>query len=295
MIEMTKHEDFLCNFSPRALSALFERMPGYKCRIGCGLHFGSAIEGAIGSAKKIDATFVSHHVNRSETLESSTKEYGVSILMSQPFYDLLSPEASNVQVCSMLGTLEHRAACVKLNRVLTLFPPRCCFLRKAKAGSRKVGSLKDGMPIYTYDVDLAANYSESCNNENTTPKKRLRHHRKTAFSLVEHCEGSNDPRNNRKSILVRKDPAGQSDGLGDLPTIKVSLNFPEVWNTDKDVVRARAHFSHEMRQEWEHGMSAYDCGDLNAADSHFRKVLALSDNNDIPSKKMLRSIDARVH
>ena len=102
MIEMTKHEDFLCNFSPWALSALFERMPGYKCRIGCGLHFGSAIEGAIGSAKKIYATFFSHHVNMSETLESSMKEYGVSILMSQPFYELLSPEASNHQ-SSMLG------------------------------------------------------------------------------------------------------------------------------------------------------------------------------------------------
>jgi hypothetical protein len=45
MIEMAKQTDFLCDFSNRAISELYERMPGYKCRIGCGLHFGWAIEG----------------------------------------------------------------------------------------------------------------------------------------------------------------------------------------------------------------------------------------------------------
>jgi len=143
MIEMTKHEDFLCNFSPRALSALFERMPGYKCRIGCGLHFGSAIEGAIGSAKKIDATFVSHHVNRSETLESSTKEYGVSILMSQPFYELLSPEASMFKF--VLGQLNIAPPCVKLIRVLTFFHRGTLSLSLSQGqGGQSQGRLAEG-------------------------------------------------------------------------------------------------------------------------------------------------------
>ena len=91
MVEMSRHEDFICNFSPTALGALYERMPGYKCRIGCGLHFGWAVEGAIGSDKKIDASYISPHVNWAEFLESSTKSYGVPILLSEPFYKLLSP------------------------------------------------------------------------------------------------------------------------------------------------------------------------------------------------------------
>jgi class 3 adenylate cyclase len=91
MVEMNRHEDFICNFSPTALGALYERMPGYKCRIGCGLHFGWAVEGAIGSDKKIDASYISPHVNWAEFLESSTKEYGVPILLSEPFFKLLSP------------------------------------------------------------------------------------------------------------------------------------------------------------------------------------------------------------
>ncbi len=91
MVEMNRHEDFLCNFSPTALGALYERMPGYKCRIGCGLHFGWAVEGAIGSDKKIDASYISPHVNWAEFLESSTKQYDVPILLSEPFFKLLSP------------------------------------------------------------------------------------------------------------------------------------------------------------------------------------------------------------
>jgi len=94
MVEMIRHEDFICNFSPTALGALYERMPRYKCRIGCGLHFGWAVEGAIGSDKKIDASYISPHVNWSEFLESSTKEYDVPILLSEPFYKLLSPNVA---------------------------------------------------------------------------------------------------------------------------------------------------------------------------------------------------------
>lgn len=94
MVEMNRHEDFLCNFSPTALGALYERMPGYKCRIGCGLHFGWAVEGAIGSDKKIDASYISPHVNWAEFLESSTKQYDVPILLSEPFFKLLSPNVA---------------------------------------------------------------------------------------------------------------------------------------------------------------------------------------------------------
>jgi class 3 adenylate cyclase len=44
--------------------------------MGVGLHTGWAIEGAIGSSKKIDASYISPHVNMTEFLESSTKTYG---------------------------------------------------------------------------------------------------------------------------------------------------------------------------------------------------------------------------
>ena len=148
MIEMTRHEEFLCNFSSRALSELYERMPGYKCRIGCGLHFGWAIEGAIGSSKKIDASYISPHVNMSETLESSTKEYGVPLLMSEPFYNLLSPEAA--------------ADCRKVD-----------FLDMDKSGKAS--------GLYTYEVDLNVGFTTE--REDNTRKSVIKPGKRN-FTLV---------------------------------------------------------------------------------------------------------------
>ena len=66
-------------------------MPGYRVRMGFGLHFGYAIQGAIGSAMKIDASYLSPNVNKCAFLEGSTKEFKAAILLSRQFVDLLSP------------------------------------------------------------------------------------------------------------------------------------------------------------------------------------------------------------
>ena len=36
MVEMNRFEDFICIFSTTALGAFYERIPRYKCCIGCG-------------------------------------------------------------------------------------------------------------------------------------------------------------------------------------------------------------------------------------------------------------------
>ena len=50
-----------------------------------------SIEGAIGSKHKVDASYLSPNVNMAARLETATKQYGVSILMSADFAALLSP------------------------------------------------------------------------------------------------------------------------------------------------------------------------------------------------------------
>jgi class 3 adenylate cyclase len=170
MIEMAKHEDFLCKFSNRALSELYERMPGYKCRIGCGIHFGWAIEGAMGSLKKIDASYISPHVTMAETLESSTKEYGTSILMSEPFYNLLSPEAV--------------------------------------AGCRKVDAIKrrESDPVtglYTYDIDLGADFGIS----NTVKSKSLSQRSSRQLSTSTAHSGPNNREGELAGRKARRRPS----------------------------------------------------------------------------------------
>lgn len=79
-------------------------MPNYRCAMGMGLHVGEAVEGAIGTPQKIDATYISLHVNNAEFLESSTKAYKVPLLMSHFFYDRLSPVAK--EKCRMLDVVK---------------------------------------------------------------------------------------------------------------------------------------------------------------------------------------------
>jgi hypothetical protein len=62
----------------------------FKVRMGFGLHAGWAIEGAVGSIHKVDATYLSPHVNMAARLETSSRQYKVPLLMSHFFYELLS-------------------------------------------------------------------------------------------------------------------------------------------------------------------------------------------------------------
>lgn len=68
----------------------------FRVQVGLGLHFGIAIEGAIGSDLKVDASYLGADVNLASRLESATKQLGVPLLMSQQFVNLLSPQ---LQVC----------------------------------------------------------------------------------------------------------------------------------------------------------------------------------------------------
>jgi class 3 adenylate cyclase len=58
------------------------RMPNYSVKMGFGLHSGWAIEGAIGSFYKIDASYLSPNVNMASRLEAATKQFGVPLLLS---------------------------------------------------------------------------------------------------------------------------------------------------------------------------------------------------------------------
>lgn len=50
-----------------------ERLGNFKVKMGFGLHVGWAIEGAIGSFYKIDASYLSPIVNMSSRLEAATR------------------------------------------------------------------------------------------------------------------------------------------------------------------------------------------------------------------------------
>lgn len=96
-----------CVLKYRSNAKLLKRMPGYQVKFGLGLHLGWAIEGGIGSQFKIDASYLSHHVNMSSNLEALTKNYGIPLLLTDRLYDILSETGKNfcrnVDIVSLKG------------------------------------------------------------------------------------------------------------------------------------------------------------------------------------------------
>lgn len=158
LIELSRYQEFICNFSLAATTRLIKRFPDYNVRIGCGLHVGWAIEGAIGSNRKIDASYLSPHVSATEYLESSTKQYGVSLLLSEPFYRLLSPAAA-----------QHIR---QVDRV-------------------KRNAHEEPMGLYTYDSDLSINWNDPHRHKKKNPRDRLEAAAKRAL----HKKHDASPRN----------------------------------------------------------------------------------------------------
>ena len=87
----------------------------FKVRMGFGLHQGWAIEGAIGSYFKIDASYLSPNVNMAARLESATKQFGCPLLFSFQIYALLSNTVQSI--CREIDTVFLKGS----NRPMRLF------------------------------------------------------------------------------------------------------------------------------------------------------------------------------
>ncbi|CAE8612563.1 unnamed protein product [Polarella glacialis] len=79
---------------------LKQRISQYRVQLGFGLHCGWAIEGAIGSEFKIDASYLSPNVNVASRLGMEAEQFGVWILMSHFMQHLCSKEMAGY--CRMI-------------------------------------------------------------------------------------------------------------------------------------------------------------------------------------------------
>ena len=94
-------------------ATLQQRIPDFKISLGYGMHLGWAIEGAIGSRHKVDASYLSPHVNVSARLEAATKQYGVSLLLSEAFYSELTQARQGH--CRPLDRVTLKGSAVPMN------------------------------------------------------------------------------------------------------------------------------------------------------------------------------------
>jgi len=141
--------------------AISRRMKGYNVRLGFGLHVGWAIEGAIGSSHKIDATYLSPHVNMSARLEAGTKIYGVPFLFSSDFVKLLSPTAR--KLCRQVDRIEIKGSYSEFGLYTVDIPGRACYNELSKKLKRSSVGSDDNVRQDSIQTAWTREYS-SCNS-----------------------------------------------------------------------------------------------------------------------------------
>ena len=89
----------------------------FKCKMGFGLHQGWAIEGAIGSHFKVDASYLSPNVNMAARLEAATKQFGTQLLISGHMRDIMSDNMQSI--CREIDTVTVKGS-IKPMRLFTI-------------------------------------------------------------------------------------------------------------------------------------------------------------------------------
>jgi len=84
----------------RGHPGMLQRVSNYRVQMGFGLHCGWAIEGAIGSEFKIDASYLSPNVNVASRLQAATEQFGVWVLISHFMIALCSKDVG--QLCRLI-------------------------------------------------------------------------------------------------------------------------------------------------------------------------------------------------
>ena len=92
---------------------ILKRLPNFELTMGFGLHLGYGIEGTIGSFHKIEATYLSPNVNIAARLETATRQFGVSILISGVLYDKLTDELKSI--CRFIDCVKVKGSELPLN------------------------------------------------------------------------------------------------------------------------------------------------------------------------------------
>ena len=307
LIELSRHQEFICNFSVAATARLLKRFPDYKVRIGSGLHVGWAIEGAIGSNRKIDASYLSPHVSGTEFLESSTKAYGVSLLISEPFFKLLSPAAAKY--------------CRQVDRI-----------RKSEG--------EEPMGLYTYDSDLSIDWNDPFRHRKKSDARsrfraaaqRVSTMGAAGLNTINENSGNHstttsqsnvvDARRNSRDVNVIAPGGRRASALGaqaagfvpvpvqeideadpetaenaaaleamekrkQTPTMTVPKYYEKIWVQDQDLIDLRHKVNDSFRVVWDEGIAAYIAGDWTRAKEKFEETNRMGKGKDGPSKNLL--------
>jgi class 3 adenylate cyclase len=277
LIELGRYQEFIINFSAASTARLYKRFPGYNVRIGSGLHKGWAIEGAIGSHRKIDASYLSPHVNFTEFLESSTKAYGTPLLISEPCYSMFSNTAKR-------------------------------YIRKVDSIRKSRNPKEPIIGLYTYDSDLSIDWADP--NRKLIAKKlmptlkaitgkfqaaarRASIGAAARLAMTPEQIAAEAEKKKEKSRLEEAEKAA-NDKKTKPPEIKIDRYREDVWRVDADLIDLRHRVNESFRKTFHEGIDFYIKGEWESAKAKFERCVNLSKNNgppDGPSSFLLKFME----
>lgn len=251
----------------------------FKVRMGFGMHAGWAIEGAVGSLQKVDATYLSPHVNMAARLETSSKQYGVPLLVSERFYEVLSQPAKDK--CRRLDVVTVKGSEVPIG-IYTydcvqdqIFPPT-----RSKTNKRLSVSAASVQPVTVMkSTDSAANKSSDALDAVTND---------TAAANIELVE----------QAQVRKPTVIPTPDQKAPVFCTASDSVADIFDTDADLLALRAHVTKLFETTFQSAVELYIAGDWPAARPLFEKANQLmleaapSLKGDGPSKTLLKYMEA---
>jgi len=254
-------------------------------QLGFGLHAGMAVEGAIGSARKLDATYLSNEVELAEFLESSTKKYGVVLLMSGSFYQLL--HNSNQRRCRQIDE-------AFFSDELDEYDEDLCEIEDQDSETH--------MRLFTYDIDLeplkqprtpdrsepqgVENHSSSFSVHSSREEDLGASYRKNLFqrSFTKQTKGSFIS-GRRLSILSMRQPHDPNvsermvaDLSDEVPQRKIDhlvlptgpmIYHSKLWK-DPDILAIRHHCTAQFFHNFQVGFAAYLEGNWFVARTKFQ-------------------------
>lgn len=278
----------------------------FKVRMGFGLHAGWAIEGAVGSLQKVDATYLSPHVNMAARLETSSRQYGVPLLFSQDFFDLMSPDGQEkcrkLDVVTVKGSevpigiytydalqdQEFKEEKNKRAAHLHQYTNNRASLRKNSVRGRLDSSTSTNLPGAPISSPNQINTKKNNQNDGTT----FRNTNNNTSINNNNGSGSNTPGTSTPPRRPSFTPGTTSNGSIVLKTSDDPTD--EVFDYDYDLLTLRQHASLKFFSVFKEGIDFYLQGDWGEARTYFEKsnkmmldsVPALG--GDGPSQTLLR-------
>jgi class 3 adenylate cyclase len=222
IVELNRQENILdYRKEPRLTN---QNTTEFIVRMGFGLHAGWAIEGAVGSLEKIDATYLSPHVNMAARLETSSRQYGVPVLISQIAWELMSPPVQNL--------------CRKLD-VVTV-----------KGSEFPIG-------IYTYDCNQSLKFKPAPHNFQTGKARRS-----TGDKIREKRDSHTNAHGNGDFELSRINSMASSVSSSNSYVFRTAEDdSADCFEDDVDLLDLRSHVTSEFLKDFQKGIDTYLGGD----------------------------------